>query len=635
MRETGAYGLPKELLEPAKMITDPVHGDIYLIELERRLVDTQPFQRLRRVRQLGNSHLVYPSATHTRFSHSLGALRAAQDLLDIVLDQRSGRRPVKDLFTQWSGDPPTFDRRIAEATLLTRLGALMHDFCHIPYGHTIEDELGVLEPHDQNLGRFEALWGQIDAPLRAILESGTSLEGKTLFADLKPIILSKLKENGRGITAPKEDVPPLPDISYPFAADIIGNTISADLIDYLQRDHIFTGLPAALGHRFLEGFYVVPDDRDEYPQRMAIRVRREDGSERRDAISELLKYLRFRYELSERALVHHAKLAADAMVGKTLEMYRDALWVEKAMEAHPKIRTDASDISRFKVRYRKSYGLKAVTEIDEAAKAEIEMMFLNHGDDGLLEHLLSIANAKAEADRRWAGIKSLVEGLRDRKLFKRLALTSTNDEAQEIFQKWGNSPEKRRNLERAVARAAEVKPAWKVVAWIPPPGMRLKAALVLVDDNGRIRSFVRRESSNPRHRGKEIYDAHEDLWSASVFAEAEVAKDENLSNRITARTAELLRIERWDDPALPVSLHDVAFEAVCREDDLKHSQREALRETAPVYYGGAALADDEKAYSDIVNDIKIARDALAAEESDDGAVQPSADADGRDHPRLL
>ncbi len=635
MRDTGAYDLPTELLEPAKMITDPIHGDIYLIELERRLVDTPPFQRLRRVRQLGNSHLVYPSATHTRFSHSLGALRAAQDLLDIVLDQRSARRPVDDLFTQWSANPSTFMRRVAEATLLTRLGALLHDFCHIPYGHTIEDELGVLEPHDQNLARFETLWNQIDPSLRAIVEEGKSLSGNTLFADLRPIILSKLEARESGSSHADDDVPPLPKISYPFAADIVGNTISADLIDYLQRDHTFTGLPAALGHRFLEGFYVLPDSHDEYPQRMAIRVRRQDGSERRDAISELLKYLRFRYELSERALVHHAKLAADAMIGKTLEMYRDALWVEHAMAAHPKIRTEPSDISRFQVRYRKTYGQDAVDEISRAANAEIEEMFLNHGDDGLLEELLVIARSKVETDRRWVGIKSLVEGLLDRRLFKRIALTSTNDDAKEIFERWGDSPEKRRNLEQAVARAAEIKPAWKIVAWIPPPGMRLKAALVLVDDNDRVKSFVRREDSNPRHRGKDIYDAHEDLWSVSVFAEAGVAVMSDLRERVAARVAELLRIKHWDDQRLPVSLRAVAFDAVCRARDLKHSQREALQEAVPDYYGGATVGADKKTYSDMVDEFNLACNALAPSGSGKEVPQLPADEIDPDQSQLL
>jgi HD superfamily phosphohydrolase len=52
--------------------------------LEVAVVDSRPFQRLRRVRQLGMTHLVYPGAVHTRFSHSLGAVRVAQLLLDTV-----------------------------------------------------------------------------------------------------------------------------------------------------------------------------------------------------------------------------------------------------------------------------------------------------------------------------------------------------------------------------------------------------------------------------------------------------------------------------------------------------------------------------------------------------------------------
>ena len=61
-----------------------------------------------------------------------------------------------------------------------------------------------------------------------------------------PLILSKLQ--GHEPTDASE--------RYPFVGDIVGNTICADLIDYLQRDHEFTGLPAKLGDRFIHGFYV-------------------------------------------------------------------------------------------------------------------------------------------------------------------------------------------------------------------------------------------------------------------------------------------------------------------------------------------------------------------------------------------
>ena len=62
---------------------------------------------------------------------------------------------------------------------------------------------------------------------------------------------------------------------------------------------------------------------------MVLRVVKQDR-ERKDTLTELLKFLRYRYELSERAFAHHAKLAADAMVGKLLQLFSDALWVDEA-----------------------------------------------------------------------------------------------------------------------------------------------------------------------------------------------------------------------------------------------------------------------------------------------------------------
>ncbi|MGA8564896.1 MAG: hypothetical protein WB587_09085, partial [Nitrososphaeraceae archaeon] len=58
-------------------ITDPVHKYIQFTELERDLIDTPTFQRLRRIKQLAGAHLVYPSAQHSRFEHSQGAMHVA------------------------------------------------------------------------------------------------------------------------------------------------------------------------------------------------------------------------------------------------------------------------------------------------------------------------------------------------------------------------------------------------------------------------------------------------------------------------------------------------------------------------------------------------------------------------------
>ena len=51
---------------------DPVHGFIEVSEDERKIIDSTPFQRLRNIRQLATTYLVYHGAEHTRFGHSLG-----------------------------------------------------------------------------------------------------------------------------------------------------------------------------------------------------------------------------------------------------------------------------------------------------------------------------------------------------------------------------------------------------------------------------------------------------------------------------------------------------------------------------------------------------------------------------------
>ena len=206
------WGLPPHLLRPHKKITDPVHGDIYLNALEVAVLDTSPMQRLRRVRQLGTTHFVYPGATHTRFSHALGTLRAAQNLMDVVLRQGSGRHPVPDLFREWR-EPKSladFERRVGEATVLARLGGLLHDLGHVPYGHTLEDDLEFSAPHDANVGRYDYLWGTLVDELRESADlAPTVIElPEDLAEQLKPLILSKLangaEESGEGTLGAEE-----------------------------------------------------------------------------------------------------------------------------------------------------------------------------------------------------------------------------------------------------------------------------------------------------------------------------------------------------------------------------------------------------------------------------------------------
>lgn len=104
---------------------DPIQSDnIKLSEFAWDVVESEEFQRLRDIKQLGLSSLVYPSANHTRFSHSLGVYWLATRFIDAleITDQDMKRQ--------------------------IQLAALLHDIGHGPYSHVIERLDGVVDHED-------------------------------------------------------------------------------------------------------------------------------------------------------------------------------------------------------------------------------------------------------------------------------------------------------------------------------------------------------------------------------------------------------------------------------------------------------------------------------------------------------
>ncbi|MBR3213954.1 MAG: HD domain-containing protein [Methanosphaera sp.] len=97
-------------------IRDSIHGDLHLTDFELKLVDTVEMQRLRRIKQLGFTSLVYPGANHTRFEHSIGTLSLA--------DKLSTRLELEE-----------------DVVELLRVCALLHDIGHAPFSHVSERAL--------------------------------------------------------------------------------------------------------------------------------------------------------------------------------------------------------------------------------------------------------------------------------------------------------------------------------------------------------------------------------------------------------------------------------------------------------------------------------------------------------------
>ncbi len=253
-----------------KTIRDAVHGDLDFTADELAVIDTSTFQRLRQIKQLGASCLVYPSAVHTRFEHSLGTCGVAKRMIASVR-RNCGPRSIS-----------------AEGERIIGIYALVHDITHIPFGHTLEDERRVFTRHDRNRARIDYFLRQTD--LGAVLEQ----------LGVRDAVYRLMTEH--------QLEPDGPTYHY----DIVAGTICADLLDYLERDSYFTGLSQRYDERVFK-YFVVADGA------LAINLVRH-GLFRMDGLSEIVNLLRMRYVLSERVYYHPAKNAASAMISKALEL---------------------------------------------------------------------------------------------------------------------------------------------------------------------------------------------------------------------------------------------------------------------------------------------------------------------------
>jgi len=192
-------------------ITDPVHRYISFSAVERDLIDTSVFQRLRRIRQLAGAHLVYPSAQHSRFEHSLGTMHIAGYAGESLL--RKGFIDSEDNLQE------------------LRLAALLHDVGHGPFSHLFEE----------------------------VLESKCNMTHEDIGK--KVILESEISDilSGHGYTPSDICSLSFGESRSGFLNEIIAGSLSADIMDYLPRDSLFTG--AEYGkidyHRLIASFEVV------------------------------------------------------------------------------------------------------------------------------------------------------------------------------------------------------------------------------------------------------------------------------------------------------------------------------------------------------------------------------------------
>lgn len=216
----------------SQKIYDAVHGFIRFNELERMVIDSEPFQRLHHIHQLGIAFIVYPGATHTRFEHSLGAMELATQIFERI-SSKGFSIPDSDYWLQ-----------------IIRLAALCHDLGHLPFSHDAEKELLGKAGHEEWTARV--IESGYLRPIWLKLENHFS--GKDVVSDLLKMAIGEktLLQMGRSLSfSPMERV---------LSQVVTGDFFGADRIDYLLRDAQCTGVSYGLFdyHQLIEMLCILP-----------------------------------------------------------------------------------------------------------------------------------------------------------------------------------------------------------------------------------------------------------------------------------------------------------------------------------------------------------------------------------------
>lgn len=189
-----ASSSPAASSSASEIIRDPLWDNIRVDRAALLALDTPAVQRLRYIRQVGHTFLVYPGATHSRFEHALGAFHLTRRAL-AALEELGELGPAS-----------------MEECLAVRMAALLHDIGHYPFSHALEEagfpsheKLGVAKLTEGALGeRLVQIGGQDFPAAIGRLISGTS-------------------------TSPLQG--------------LISGSIDLDKVDYLSRDARMCGVP--------------------------------------------------------------------------------------------------------------------------------------------------------------------------------------------------------------------------------------------------------------------------------------------------------------------------------------------------------------------------------------------------------
>lgn len=250
-----------------KVIRDPVH-DVITLRTEHpvdhllfQLIAAPEFQRLRRIRQLGMASLAYPGADHSRYSHSIGVMETARQILDQMM--RVGVKLEEG----------------EKAAILS--AALLHDLGHGPFSHVFERVSGI----DHEVLTYRTILDPDSDIHRTLRSFDPSLPDRVVgLLQAEPV--------------------------RTFASDILSSQLDADRLDYLLRDNLMTG--SQYGNYdirwLLQAMTVEP-----VSNRLAVTWK---------GVSAVEAYLQARYHMYRNVYFHKVVRAGEGMVKLVLQRAR-------------------------------------------------------------------------------------------------------------------------------------------------------------------------------------------------------------------------------------------------------------------------------------------------------------------------
>lgn len=333
----------------ATVLRDAIWGDVQLGPRELALVDTECFQRLRRVRQLGLTDLVFPGARHTRFEHSIGVFHLAGLAVRRLREAR---------------DAPQITDADERALLAA---ALLHDVGHYPFSHAVEElEIDHIRRHT------EIARDLIRGPeLSGVLER---------HWDVDPAVVATL------VAGPGPDSPPSTPALELLRA-VLDSGLDVDKLDYLVRDARGANVPYGLVDvQRLVGALTVWRDGEGVPQ-LAVTS---------GGVAALQSLVFAKHLMFATVYWHHACRSAVVMLLRALqealrEGTLDAGGVERADDASllgALADARAPELSRelsARLRGRRLYKRAVEVGVDDAAFVRLERLWFSPTQRAVLE----------------------------------------------------------------------------------------------------------------------------------------------------------------------------------------------------------------------------------------------------------